>query len=363
MLLLALVATACGQTDGNETTSTGASTTVTTSGPGEVDAGIHVYDGTVTLNDADLPSFQTTPVRAGDEIAHRDDPDGDPRAHAQVSLGDEYTIELFMGASLRVETLEPPEYGIVLHGGHIRVDDTSETTSQLKVETDRSELKTVQGGASFTLCQPPTGETCLLVEEGVVEMTSAGATKTYMEREGTVETAMFLVPDMPPAEDRCVSAQNYEEWFELARVNEAGGPLGALVGASPYCDSEEIVDGVDVPGKVLWTETPVEVDVGDFLKIEGLGMVQHGTTTNFFGPDGNPDGPRGNNVPGLEDVNHSALIGRIGEDGAAFLVGSEFEMSVETAGTLFLGVNDLDVGNNEGAFAAIITVIRPSGDS
>lgn len=363
MLLLALVAAACGQTDGNETTSTGASTTVTTAGPAEVDAAIHVYDGSVTLNDAELPSFQTTPIRAGDEIAFREDPDGESRSHAQVSLGDEYTIELFMGASLRVVTLEPPEYGIILHGGHIKVDHTNETTSQLKVETDKSEIKTVQGGAVFTLCEPPTGMTCLLLEEGVVEMTSAGATKTYIERQDTLQTAMFLVPDMPPGDDRCVPAQEYDEWFELARVNEAGAPLGALVGLSPYCDAEETVYVVDVHGNVLWTDTVVELEAGDLLHIEGHGTVQHGTTTRFYGPDGNPAGSPTNNVPGLEGENHSALIGRIGEDGAAFLVGSELKTSVDSAGRLFLGVNDVDVDNNAGTFVAIITVNRPSGDS
>lgn len=45
------------------------------------------------------------------------------------------------------------------------------------------------------------------------------------------------------------------------------------------------------------------------------------------------------------------------------MVGSEREIMVDTAGTLFLGVNDLDIDNNAGAFGALITVTRPSGDT
>ncbi len=62
------------------------------------------------------------------------------------------------------------------------------------------------------------------------------------------------------------------------------------------------------------------------------------------------------NVDGLEEANHAGLIGRIGEAGAPFLVGSEPSSTADTEGRLFLGINDTGVGNSAGEFTATITV-------
>ena len=71
-----------------------------------------------------------------------------------------------------------------------------------------------------------------------------------------------------------------------------------------------------------------------------------------------PDRPSAQvfNVEGLEEENHASLIGRIGESGAPFLVGSELSFTADTEGRLFLGINDNSVKNNAGAFTATITV-------
>ena len=71
-----------------------------------------------------------------------------------------------------------------------------------------------------------------------------------------------------------------------------------------------------------------------------------------------PDRPsaRTFNVEGLEEANHNSLIGRIGEAGAPFQVGSQLQSTADTDGRLFLGINDVDVANNAGEFTATITV-------
>ena len=61
-------------------------------------------------------------------------------------------------------------------------------------------------------------------------------------------------------------------------------------------------------------------------------------------------GPDGERSPGCEgplgSVHHSALIGRISDTGAPFLVGESVDRTAEQAGRLFLGINDDDLGNN-----------------
>ena len=62
------------------------------------------------------------------------------------------------------------------------------------------------------------------------------------------------------------------------------------------------------------------------------------------------------NLEGVEEANHNSLIGRIGEAGTPFLVGSQVLFEADTEGRLFLGINDTGVGNNAGEFTANITV-------
>jgi hypothetical protein len=203
----------------------------------------------------------------------------------------------------------------------------------------------------------------MLVGRGIVEMTSAGATRTYMEREGTSKTAIFLETDKPPGEEHCVSEQTYDDWFEQARVNDADEPLSALVRGSPWCEGEEERTTVEVPSTQVWTDSGIDLEVGDIVNIEGFGTVKHGENTDHFSPEGNPATLGRNNVPGAEDMNHSALIGKIGETGEVFLVGRERQLTVATAGRLHLGVNDTDAINNEGTFVANVTVIRAATSS
>jgi len=115
---------------------------------------------------------------------------------------------------------------------------------------------------------------------------------------------------------------------------------------------------VVVAGTEQWTDTGIELSVGDTVLIEADGAVAPSTTEPLWGPDGVPDRPsaRVYNVKGLEDENHNSLIGRIGEAGAPFQVGSQLLWTVDTEGRLFLGINDEDVANNAGEFTATINV-------
>jgi hypothetical protein len=62
-------------------------------------------------------------------------------------------------------------------------------------------------------------------------------------------------------------------------------------------------------------------------------------------------------LPGPD--HHAALIGRISASGTPFLVGSSFAGSADRSGELYLGINDIGVNNNGGAFAATVQVAHP----
>ena len=49
-------------------------------------------------------------------------------------------------------------------------------------------------------------------------------------------------------------------------------------------------------------------------------------------------------------LGHCALIARIGESGDPIFVGERATFTASSAGEIWLGVNDLDPGNNAGEF-------------
>jgi hypothetical protein len=112
---------------------------------------------------------------------------------------------------------------------------------------------------------------------------------------------------------------------------------------------------VAVPGDQAWTDTGVDVSPGQELHIEASGPVTHHPAPVLTaGPEGNPDPQlRQYNVPTLQNVDHASLIAKIG-NGQPFFVGKSVTFSSPAGGRLYLGINDVGVNNNAGAFSAEI---------
>ena len=119
---------------------------------------------------------------------------------------------------------------------------------------------------------------------------------------------------------------------------------------------------VQIPANQPWTDTQVACQEGDMLDVTAIGSIFHNTSDpkSAVGPDGSTDRAlRKYNVPGLPDANHGSLIGRVGDTGDPFFVGSRGSYLCERAGTLFLRINDTGVANNSGAFVATVELSTP----
>jgi hypothetical protein len=126
----------------------------------------------------------------------------------------------------------------------------------------------------------------------------------------------------------------------------AGDDVGDADGGSGV---SRLVD-VEVSGLAQWTDTGIDVRVGEHLAVTATGLVAHGGGGEF-GPAGDPALTSfGANV--VNCVGHVALIGRLGTGGDPFYVGPDTAFAATTADRLFLGVNDTGVDNNSGSFAA-----------
>jgi serine/threonine-protein kinase len=117
---------------------------------------------------------------------------------------------------------------------------------------------------------------------------------------------------------------------------------------------------VNVSGQVAWTNTGIALQANDDVSITATGTVFPNKANRALAatPDGVANHPEIRQFNVVPNTDHSGLIGRVGDAGTPFVVGHAGNFHASTAGTLFLGVNDVGVDNNDGAFTATITVTR-----
>jgi len=116
---------------------------------------------------------------------------------------------------------------------------------------------------------------------------------------------------------------------------------------------------LDVPGSGQWAETGIELAAGDRLVIAASGSLQN-STSQTAGPEGRARGWRDllRALP-VNGAGGGALIGRVGDSASAvpFLIGASKEITVNRAGRLFLGINQLSDEKSEGSFHVSLKII------
>jgi hypothetical protein len=129
--------------------------------------------------------------------------------------------------------------------------------------------------------------------------------------------------------------------------------------ASPAAAARKLAGEIDVAGTSQWTDTGMEVVPGDRLTITAAGNIQ--TSAGLAaGPEGLARGWRDllRALP-VNSAGSSALIGRIGDPAAAlpFPVGASKQLTVNTGGHLFLGINQLADEQSGGSFHVNVTIV------
>jgi hypothetical protein len=149
---------------------------------------------------------------------------------------------------------------------------------------------------------------------------------------------------------------------EDSQGNTAQDQVTITLGETPE-EGEQTT--ISVQGNQPWTDTRLDLAPGASVAITASGTIKISPSDPGKTPAGDPNciGPAGRKIdptaenwltPGLTCW---SLVGRIG-DGAPFQVGTSLSLSVQTAGRLYLGVNDEKgrFGNNSGSWSADITV-------
>jgi hypothetical protein len=117
---------------------------------------------------------------------------------------------------------------------------------------------------------------------------------------------------------------------------------------------------VKVAGNQVWTDTKIDVQAGDKIRITGSGTIQY-PTLQPSGPEGLTRGWRDllRAYP-VTDGNRGALIGRIGsaDTAQAFLVGGSKDLVVPRNARLFFGINQQDGDAADGSFDVKVEILE-----
>ncbi len=142
---------------------------------------------------------------------------------------------------------------------------------------------------------------------------------------------------------------------QLCRGSYAVLAASAVVVLSLAACAKPSVKVVKVPAKVAWTDTGVDLKIGQSVTIAAKGEIaaDKNTKTDAGGFVSKPEWRKYNVVEGAP---HMALIGRIGVKGTPVGVGTSWSGKSPADGRLFLGINDKDPKNNIGELQVTITV-------
>jgi hypothetical protein len=116
----------------------------------------------------------------------------------------------------------------------------------------------------------------------------------------------------------------------------------------------------DINGQQQWTDTAIDVYPGDVVKFQATGTV-HRPGAPACGPDGMAR--NWHDITARYAVNQAgvgALVGRIGvtDKTQPFSIGAHHEIKVQTAGRLYLGVNEASNEQAAGGYHVTIDIVR-----
>ena len=182
-----------------------------------------------------------------------------------------HEVELFGGSDIQLDEVKLESGGSIFLrlkqiAGHSHITLGDQMVARLTLETKDSTITTLEQGTEFTVCYAPGNLTCVLVQEGEVEITSKEE-KVILKS----ERATYYTPDQPPQPAICARMEEFDAWLVKKRGPGEIGGLGALVKTWP----QEACSSTTSESPVLETSLPQS---DGMLRIEAapyeVGIVQ-----------------------------------------------------------------------------------------
>ncbi len=131
--------------------------------------------------------------------------------------------------------------------------------------------------------------------------------------------------------------------------------IGLLLGFLLGCGERSYE--VQIPASTVWVSTGIEISEGSTVLIEAIGSISpNGKIYTDADGSTNANWIRDFNV--YPEINHCALIARIGAGGRVHQIGVSREIKASEEGVLLLGINDKHPVNNVGVLDVTIRIQR-----
>lgn len=143
----------------------------------------------------------------------------------------------------------------------------------------------------------------------------------------------------------------------LAPLNDRGAATaqGGSGQSQPPAAAATPAGAINVPANQGWTNTGIPVLRGESITFTARGNIMISPTASS-GPNGSPAVTSRNVRYPLQNAYAGALIGRVGNSSAPFLIGTNTQPIVmPTNGPLMLGINDDVMTDNSGSYSVNIS--------
>jgi RHS repeat-associated protein len=234
------------------------------------------------------------------------------------------------------------------NSGSLAVSTCVSTDNPVPVATSLTPPTAAVGGPGLTLTVTGSG----FVSSSVVQWNGSSRTTTYV-------SATQLAAAIPAGD---VAAEGTATVTVVTPAPGGGTSAGLTFTVAPVsetCTTATVVaaPNVNSPSLVgMWQSMGVTVHAGDQVRVTPSGTWTNGGVTT--GGAGDPAQTLdGTNCP-MAGQRSMALIGRVGTDGASFVVGAEASFTATATGMLYLAPNDnwYTLWDNSGSLAVTICV-------
>jgi len=213
-------------------------------------------------------------------------------------------------------------------------------------------MKKGSSAMTFMSTHPLPAERVKNMEAEVRSQYASAASLTKTTRSfDLVKERMAAMPMPPPQQEKTLSAA-LASLDQDGRGQAAGGAAAAPASKPVYTGRKALA----LPGDTAWLDTGIDLVPGQVVEIMAKGQVYYKRNSKVFcDPDGAPGTASGFWKP-ISKANTGALIGRIGDNPGAFVIGSMRVFQTNVGGRLILGINDDNATDNLGGYQVYILV-------
>jgi hypothetical protein len=244
-----------------------------------------------------------------------------------------------------------------VNNGQVYVDVSA--TDERKIPIGDVALLDFVGGAQGL---PETELSQARGDDHVLLLRSGAATKGRLVRFEGTDRNPTVVFRTASGEERRVASADVGRLY-LGRYPGSSQAVDTPATAGPSAPVSTTPGTVTVQANQQWTQTGIAVAKGQQVRFESSGEVQLSPDANDSATTGGSKQGRRINAGPLPGNLAGALIGRVGS-GRTFGIGNQSgPLTMPDAGVLYLGVNDDNVGDNQGAFTVVVTPMPFTGTS